>query len=166
MFYNLQEIFDMQGKLDNHIHTLHNVNYENTYKQRLLAFLVEIGELANETRCFKYWSLKPSSDKEIVLEEYVDGIHFIISLGIFLKYSSVAQTQVLEYANDISLTECFLDIYNSTSNLCHDLSLDIYQQLLSKFLGLGLKLGYSYSEILNAYYAKNKINYLRQENKY
>ncbi|MDD3383605.1 MAG: dUTP diphosphatase [Bacilli bacterium] len=166
MFYNLQEIFDMQEKLDSHIHSLHNVDYENTYKKRILAFLVEIGELANETRCFKYWSLKPSSDKKIVLEEYVDGIHFVVSLGIFLKYIDREKTEVFNCKKNISMTECFLDLYNSACNLYNNLNLMTYKHLLSRFLGLGEKLGYSYNEILSAYYAKNKINYQRQENNY
>ncbi len=53
-------------------------------KKKMLALLVEIGELANETRCFKYWSNKPASEREVILEEYVDGLHFILSIGIDL----------------------------------------------------------------------------------
>ena len=53
-------------------------------KRKMLALLVEIGELANETRCFKYWSNKPASEREVILEEYVDGLHFILSIGIDL----------------------------------------------------------------------------------
>ena len=50
----------------------HGVNYETTHKKRLLALIIEIGELANETRCFKYWSIKQTGEKEKVLEEYID----------------------------------------------------------------------------------------------
>lgn len=76
----------------------------------MLALLVEIGELANETRCFKYWSNKPASEREVILEEYVDGLHFILSIGIdlgidknflFYKCAQTNKTQV----------EIFLDTY-------------------------------------------------------
>jgi dimeric dUTPase (all-alpha-NTP-PPase superfamily) len=41
-----------------------------------------MGELANEVRCFKFWSYKLPSEEKVILEEYVDGIHFITSLAI------------------------------------------------------------------------------------
>ena len=72
-------------------------------KRKMLALLVEIGELANETRCFKYWSNKPASEREVILEEYVDGLHFILSIGIdlgidknflFYKCAQTNKTQV------------------------------------------------------------------------
>ena len=48
---------------------------------------MEFGEFANATRCFKYWSNKPSEAQDIVLDEYVDGLHFFLSLGIDIKAS-------------------------------------------------------------------------------
>ena len=42
-------------------------------KKNKLELLVEIGELANETRFFKYWSNKPM-DMELVKGEYADCI--------------------------------------------------------------------------------------------
>ena len=74
------ELFKMQYQLDKTINDKHNTTYETTLTKRIMAFMVELGEFANETRCFKYWSVKPSSEKEVVLEEYIDGIHFILSL--------------------------------------------------------------------------------------
>ena len=37
------------------------------YKKNCIALLVELGEFINETKCFKYWSIK-KPDKEKVLE--------------------------------------------------------------------------------------------------
>ncbi len=72
----------MQQALDSHIEEKHQLQNEDLFTRKTLALLVEIGELANETRCFKFWSVKPASEKQVVLEEFVDGIHFILSLGI------------------------------------------------------------------------------------
>lgn len=79
---HLKEMFEAQAKLDATIHENHNVNYEVTHDRRILALLVEIGEFANTTRCFKYWSNKGMEEKETVLDEYADGMHFFLSLGI------------------------------------------------------------------------------------
>ena len=73
----LNLIFKKQLELDTHIHKNHNITYQDVETERVIALAVELGELANEVRCFKFWSLKKPSAKEIILEEYVDGIPFI-----------------------------------------------------------------------------------------
>ncbi|MGG4002815.1 dUTP diphosphatase, partial [Geobacillus stearothermophilus] len=74
--------YDMQRALDERIETEHGLMEEDLFARKQLAFLVELGELANETRCFKFWSIKPPAPAERVLEEYVDGLHFLLSLGL------------------------------------------------------------------------------------
>src|SRR3954469_23285631 len=78
----LETLFEMQAGLDRYIEENHQLENEDLFNRKVLALLVEIGELANETRCFKFWSVKPPSDKQVILEEFVDGVHFILSLGI------------------------------------------------------------------------------------
>jgi dimeric dUTPase (all-alpha-NTP-PPase superfamily) len=79
---NLQDIFDSQKLLDESIQNKYGVNYDKIYDELKLALFVELGELANEVRCFKFWSIRGPSEKKVILEEYVDGIHFICSLSI------------------------------------------------------------------------------------
>src|SRR5688500_20051556 len=54
----------------------------DVFREKCLALLVELGELANETRCFKFRSKKPRNDDSVLLEEYVDNRHFRLSLGL------------------------------------------------------------------------------------
>src|SRR5690625_6269037 len=75
-------LFSMQETLDKHIIDNHQLQQKDLMEEKYLALLVELGELANETRCFKFWSTKPASARKKILEEYVDGVHFILSLGI------------------------------------------------------------------------------------
>ena len=79
---NLKPLFDAQKALDATIHEQHQTNYAKTHDDRVLALLVELGELANTTRCFKFWSLKGSEVEAIVLDEYADALHFLLSIGI------------------------------------------------------------------------------------
>lgn len=81
---DLLQLFKLQKELDDRIAKEHDLQPKKLLKEKMLALLVEIGELANETRCFKYWSNKPASEREVILEEYVDGLHFILSIGIDL----------------------------------------------------------------------------------
>lgn len=55
-------------------------SYESTSEKRLLALLVELHELANETKCFKFWSVNPNGKKDKILMEYVDVLHFTLSI--------------------------------------------------------------------------------------
>ena len=79
---NLQKLFELQRKLDEHIEQQHQRQEgEDRLGKKILALLVEIGELANETRCFKFWSNKGPSDKNVILEEAADVLHFLLSIG-------------------------------------------------------------------------------------
>ena len=55
-------------------------------ENKILALLVEISELANETRCFKHWSKKGPSEESVLLEEYVDSLHFFLSIANHHQY--------------------------------------------------------------------------------
>ena len=72
MNINLTNCLVKQAELDERIMDMHHQTRESTQRKRVLALLVEIAELANETRSFKYWSLKGASEKEVLIEEYVD----------------------------------------------------------------------------------------------
>ncbi|MEX2104164.1 MAG: dUTP diphosphatase, partial [Bacilli bacterium] len=48
---NLQFLFHIQKNLDDRIIEEHGLIREHLLSHKLLALLVELGELANETRC-------------------------------------------------------------------------------------------------------------------
>ena len=79
MKIELEELFKAQAELDATIAKNHQISYETTRHRRIMACLVEIGELANATRCFKYWSNKGKESDDIVLDEFADGLHFFLS---------------------------------------------------------------------------------------
>jgi dimeric dUTPase (all-alpha-NTP-PPase superfamily) len=54
MIINLNEIIIKQDELDREILLNSNTNYSDTFNERKLAILVELGELSNEIRSFKY----------------------------------------------------------------------------------------------------------------
>jgi len=54
---NLAKLFEMQRQLDAHIEKEHpRKPGEDRLAKKILALMVELGELANEARFFKYWS--------------------------------------------------------------------------------------------------------------
>lgn len=154
-----QELFQMQKKLDEYIVRNNKLEGKDLFDEKYLALLVEIGELANETRCFKYWSTKPSSQKQDILEEFVDGIHFLMSLGIEKNYDFTVTT--IEKTT-MNVTEQFNFIYASCVKFKQEPTEENYVAMFSAYLQLGELLGFSLEDIKNSYYEKNKVNYERQ----
>lgn len=160
---DLTPLYQKQAELDKTIAENHHISYESTKTSRTLALLVEIGELLNETRCFKYWSNKPSSPKEVVIEEYADALHFFLSLGIEIN-ASIGEIELIP--NDGALNEQFLNLYNLVSDFAKDRNPITYARAFIYFLNIGASLGFTYQDIEDAYLNKLKKNYKRQENNY
>ncbi|MEH7417193.1 dUTP diphosphatase [Neobacillus drentensis] len=161
----LKKLFQMQKALDSHIEEKHQLENEDLFDRKVLALFVEIGELANETRCFKFWSVKPSSPKDVVLEEFVDGIHFILSLGIECGFDQESIT-IKDQESARTVTEQFLRVYESINQFQKSKAFDDYAGLVESYLKLSSLLGFTNEDIEKAYFSKNEVNYQRQQNNY
>lgn len=160
---NLEKLFQMQEELDHRIENQRDLASTSLLKKKVLALQVEIGELANETRCFKFWSSKEPSSKDKILEEYVDCLHFILSIGIEKGYEVQAISTI---CSNTEVSDQFLNLYVDINDLIICFSKDHYITLFEDFLTLGDSLGFTEEEIKEAYEQKNSVNHLRQENGY
>lgn len=175
---DLVKLFQLQKKLNDIIEEKHpREEGESRLSFMVLALLTEIGELANEVRFFKYWSTnrRPRThavrvpammeeDKEYynpALEEYVDGWHFILLIGLEL---GVKEIEVSSYKCE-NLEDQFIGLYNVISLLAIGFQ-HKYNDVVSAYVGLGEMLGFTSKEIEEAYLIKNQINHVRQEAKY
>ncbi|MFV3013815.1 dUTP diphosphatase [Clostridium botulinum] len=160
---NLKKLFELQENLDEHITKNHSLQGKSLLSEKILALQVELAELANETRCFKYWSVKSPSNKFTILEEYVDCLHFILTLGLEQNFKDLTlQPKNLNY----SLTEQFLNLYIDINDFMICSSKDHYITLFEDFLDLRINLGFSEKDVEEAYLKKNNINHGRQNNGY
>ena len=159
----LDELFIAQGKLDATIAENHGISYKTTRHRRLMACLVEIGELANATRCFKYWSNKGPEADDIVLDEYADGLHFFLSLGIDIGTSKRSYNITKHEDN---LTDQFLMVYHRLDEFRKKQDDSSYIKAFQAFLNLLPLLGYKWKQLEAAYYKKLGVNYNRQETNY
>lgn len=85
---SFENLLNAQYELDRYIYFKNNANTSKLVEDTFLALIVEVSELANTTRCFKHWSNKGADPKEEQLKEYVDVLHFFLSLGNQLGFSS------------------------------------------------------------------------------
>lgn len=159
----LDDCFFLQARLDEEIASNHHVDYESTFSRRVLALLVELGEFANETRCFKYWSYKDPSAKEIILDEYADGLHFLLSLGVMMGVSQYTHHFVVR---EKDLTEAILKVYQDVVELKENFDPEHYAKAFADYLNIIPLFDYSSDEVLSAYKAKCKTNHVRQKTHY
>lgn len=160
---NLEKLFAMQEELDSYIQTNNEIN-EDLFEKKGLALIVELAELANETRAFKFWSAKGPSEREVILEEYVDSIHFLLSLGIEKDLNMLKEWP--DPLSEQDLTAIFLKANKSILEFLEKHSMSTYQKVWSCYGAIADILGFSYEEVLEAYVAKNQKNYDRQKEGY
>ncbi len=163
MAMDISELLEKQAALDATIAANHNVSYASTRSRRIMALIVEIGELANATRCFKYWSNKGPEPDEIVLDEYADGLHFFLSLGVDIKTSKTSYNKTKHHDN---LTDQFHEVYHRIDQFYKKQDDKSYIKAFQSFLNLLPLLGYKWNDLKKAYYKKLGVNYVRQETNY
>ncbi|WP_418302321.1 dUTP diphosphatase [Lysinibacillus fusiformis] len=182
---NLTKLFETQAKLDEHIMQEHpELKGKNNLDWKLLALQVELGECANEWRGFKKWSKdqkprtevltnnpdktdknKPWLMRNLLLEEYVDCLHFILSIGLeFVINPTLDWDDITTDESDI--TRKFLDITSRILEVDQCENNDSWEELFEEFYLLGKLLGFTWEQVEEAYYAKNKVNHERQESGY
>jgi dimeric dUTPase (all-alpha-NTP-PPase superfamily) len=90
---DLNDLLKLQKELDDYI--LKNkfgnaaeIKHIDLLTERLLALQVEVSELANATRSFKYWSEKGPEPSVRLLDEFADCLHFLLSIGHTLNFSA------------------------------------------------------------------------------
>lgn len=162
-YIDVTPLFPLQANLDEEIHRLHHEDYQTTIHKRILALFVELGEFANETRCFKFWSLKGPSSKEIILDEYADALHFFLSLGLAIGVKDMKIHIEPRFANLVEQLEC---VYDDVACFSQKIDESSYRKAFGDFLNIIPLLNYNEKDLILAYKKKLAINYQRQENHY
>ena len=161
---NIKKMLEAQKELDK-AHMEKGGLTEYPLEMVQTAYRVELGELLQEWKQFKFWKLnKGKVNREKMLEEWADCMHFALSLenynicpneGYYDYISKHAEEDIEKYLyaeNDIYivLKRCFTD----------------FDYIVEYTIILGLKLGFTMEELEQAYWKKNKINWERIKNDY
>lgn len=88
-FYKKQKELDtmiLQKRFGRPNSKLHDIAHSMVLNERIIALFVEIGELCNEAESWKYWKEHKRNDREKQLKEYVDVMHFFLSIGNTLGF--------------------------------------------------------------------------------
>ncbi|WP_339273546.1 dUTP diphosphatase [Paenibacillus sp. FSL W8-0426] len=179
---NIAKLFEMQKMLDARIIEEKGLRGQDLLPNTILALQVELGEMANEWRGFKHWS----NDQEprvkvpatawgapyrnLLLEEYVDCLHFFLSIARQLDLGETDLTIIDDYLEG-STTKAISRLIYHTGAIGIDFSrystLTSFRMAFNIFFALGQqRFGFTLEQIKAAYLEKNKVNHERQANGY
>lgn len=154
---NLTKLFELQKALDDRIIDEKGLEGQDLYRMKVMALQVELAELAQEIGdVWKFWKEGDCRDTVRVLEELVDCLHFLISIGIDARVKPAERRGKLKALTTFDQLEgCFRYF-----PICY-VSLQ-WETAFAYFWGLTEMLGFDWEDVEAAYIQKNEINHHRQ----
>ena len=145
-----QEIYKNNRKLD----SIFNEKYTNDieiYQKNCIELLVELGEFINETKCFKYWSVK-KPDRDKVLEEYAD----CMTMALYFMNGQELDNLPKPFETE-NILELINYIFKRVTELLHNKDDNLPKEILVNILHIKDYLDIDEDEIINACKKKQDI---------
>lgn len=150
----IQPLFELQKQYNSQLVINDELSLYKLHARKHLEFEVQLGDLANETRCFNYLKTEAEPiDINVISQKYIRCISKILTLGLDNNYDDL--TDISLVPNDYCLSDQFLNLYIDINDLIASPSRDHYLTLFQDFLSLGLTMGFSEDKILDDF--KNSI---------
>ena len=154
-----ENYYQKNKKLDEEFNSKYQENEPEFYEKNCIELLVEIGEFINETKCFKYWSIK-SPNKEKMLEELADCLNMIFYFYGLLNLDITDFTNTKIEKNRLKQIN---HIYNLSTNLFNNLNEQDIKNIFVNLLDFAYSLDIQEEEILEKLEEKHQIIYNRLE---
>ena len=149
-------IYEENKKLDDIFENLyHFSDNPSLIVKNKLELLVEIGELANETKCFKYWSHK-EINIDNVKEEYADCI--IMALCFFNSFNISLNEKFSKIDRVIDIDKHFGELYLMSANFMEKENRDLIKKIFIKLLEIGYFYGLNNKDIIDSVLKKIQKN--------
>ena len=149
----LEEVYKKNNKLDDIFIEQFSKKDKDMYKKNKLELLVEIGEFANETKCFKYWSNK-TPNRDLVLEEFADCI--IMTLCLYNYKNLILED--LEYNKKEDINDNIAYLYKLGSNFYFNDDKDTLKEILFNLINVASLLNITKDEIVEASLKKIELD--------
>ena len=154
-----ENYYQKNKKLDEEFNSKYQENEPEFYEKNCIELLVEIGEFINETKCFKYWSIK-SPNKEKMLEELADCLNMIFYFYGLLNLDITDFTNTKIEKNRLKQIN---HIYNLSTNLFNNLNEQDIKNIFVNLLDFAYSLDIQEEELLEKLEEKHQITYNRLE---
>ena len=148
----LREVYQKNNILDK-MFIDHYGNTKEINDKNKMELLVELGEFANETRCFKFWSIK-KPDYEKMMFEYADVVMMILYFFYLLDVS--LDEEFPDPVDTTDVLELFTYLFKKIAIFRDDYNKETIKDILINLLSLAQLLGIKDEEIIK--FCLNKIN--------
>ena len=122
------------------------------YEKNCIEFLSELGEFVNETKCFKYWTIKKPKREEM-LEELADCFTMLMYFYNVLNMD----IEIPNKKSDLNILEIINETYILGTKLYNNLSEELVNNIFSNLLLISDKLNIKETEIIEAITKKQTI---------
>lgn len=154
-----ENYYQKNKKLDEEFNSKYQENEPEFYEKNCIELLIEIGEFINETKCFKYWSIK-SPNKEKMLEELAECLNMIFYFYGLLNLDITDFTNTKIEKNRLKQIN---HIYNLSTNLFNNLNEQDIKNIFVNLLDFAYSLDIQEEELLEKLEEKHQIIYNRLE---
>ncbi len=157
----LDEVYSKNKELDKIFISKYESIDKDMFRKNKIELLVEIGELANETKCFKYWTTK-TPNRELVLEEYADCI--IMTLCLYNYYN--LELEDIEYKRIEDINDQIASLYKLGSEIYFSDNTELLKELLFGLINLASLLKITKEEIVSSSLKKIELDTKRMLGEY
>ena len=149
-----KEVYITESKIDDIFSNRYgDISHGEVFNKNCIELLVELGEFINETKCFKYWSIK-KPNKKLVLDELADV------LKMTMTFLHVINKEIKEY--EVKDIECDLitlinNTYVMATEIMNNISEELIDNIFKNLLGIAYKLDLNKKEIIDAIIKKQQV---------
>ena len=112
----IKSFFEAQKQRNKQLIIDSSLSEYKIWARKYLELHTKISHLADETKCYKYWSGEDFKiDKDALFKKYLDCFATIISIGIDKNYTSVEEISIKP--NDYCLSDQFLNLFIDINDL-------------------------------------------------
>ena len=146
-----EDILKRNTKIDEIFIKKYEDNEPNYFEKNCLSLITEIAEFLNETKCFKYWSIK-NPDKDKLKEEYADALIMTLSMFNYLNIN----LELVEHSKTSNILEIFNELFKDASNIMNKNILSV-KKVFSNLIYISTLLNITEEVIKDACYKKQEI---------
>lgn len=144
---NIHILLNQEKELIKNIAIDDTLNDYTLFARKHLQLHIKMSDLANETKCYKYWVGEIDSvNLENVFQKYISCFHQILFLGLDGDFQDLET--VTAQSTDSCLSDQFLNLYIDINDSIMSSSEDHFATLVEDYLTLGSCLGFSEEQII------------------
>ena len=144
---NIHILLNQEKELIKNIAIDDTLNDYTLFARKHLQLHIKMSDLANETKCYKYWVGEIDSvNLENVFQKYISCFHQILFLGLDGDFEDLET--VTAQSTDSCLSDQFLNLFIDINDCIMSSSEAHFATLVEDYLTLGSCLGFSEEQII------------------